>query len=313
MAIAIDICIPIYDESVRDLLVVLWNQQKQISNATIKVYLIDDASPDLVLREKNESSAKEFEAVYVQQQNNLGRSKTRNAFLKYSQAEWLLFLDGDSMPAGPDFLEHYLEYIRSSSHSGLIYGGTKYNSEIKDNHRLHYSYAIDREALPVNQRIKNPAGSFHANNFLVHRDVLESYPFEERLTHYGHEDSLFAIRLAEKNIAIQHIDNPVLHLGLDDNYRFLEKTQQAVRHLAHIHFCLPPHVLRKYSSLWKWYERCKLFYPRALSTLWIERWMQKQEQQMRAGKYRSKYFALYKLLYLLHLDPLSKMHRNSIT
>lgn len=305
---ALHICIPVFNESIGDLLAALGEEQKRIPHADIAVFIIDDASTDLDIRRENARVAEAFGATYIQQEENAGRSKTRNAFLKVTSAPWLLFLDGDSLPARENFLEEYLSYLTNDPEVSIIYGGTQYPRSVDDVHRLHHAYATDREALPVEARRKNPVGSFHANNFLIRRELLESYPFEERLTHYGHEDSLLAIRLALAGIPIQHMDNPVQHLGLVDNATFLQKTQQAVRHLAHIHHCLPAKALKKYSSLWKWYVQCRWFWPHSLCEAWSEGWMNRREEEMRAGEYHPRRFAMYKLLYLLQLDPLSRMH-----
>ncbi|NBB89523.1 MAG: glycosyltransferase, partial [Bacteroidetes bacterium] len=188
------ICIPVFNEFIGDLLAALDEQQKCIPHAEIAVFIIDDASTNLDIRRENAGVADAFGATYIQHEENAGRSKTRNAFLKVTSAPWLLFLDGDSLPERKNFLELYLSYLKDDPEAP-VYGGTQYASSVDDDHRLHHAYAADREALPVEARRKNPVGSFHANNFMIRRHLLEKHPFEERLTHYGHEDSLLAIQL----------------------------------------------------------------------------------------------------------------------
>ncbi len=308
MRYSLHICIPVFNEPLNELLASLQEEQKRTTGADIAVTIIDDASPDLAIREENKAAANKYGATYIRNEENAGRSITRNSFLKATKAPWLLFLDGDSLPARDHFLELYLSHLKDNPEVAVIYGGTQYPSSVDDRYRLHHAYATDREALPLGDRQNNPVGSFHGNNFLIRRDLLEAHPFEERLTRYGHEDSLLAIRLALAGFSIQHIDNPVQHLGLVDNLTFLQKTQQAVRHLAHIHHCLPPKTLKNFSSLWKWYLRCRWFWPRSLSASWSEGWMNRREEEMRAGEYHPRRFAMYKLLYLLQLDPLARMH-----
>jgi len=309
MADAMDICIPIYNEPVRDLLAELDQQKQKTPEVQLNIFLIDDASPDMTIREENKAAAKQFGATYSQHENNVGRSKTRNAFLELTSAPWLLFLDGDSMPEKSSYLVKYIAFLNRKPQTSIVYGGTQYPKRVGEEHKLHLAYARDREALPVQIRRKKPIRSFHANNFLIRKTVLESHPFEDRLTHYGHEDSLLAIRLAMAGFQIDHISNPVYHEGLVENQDFLQKTQQAVRHLPHIAQCLPPGILKKYSSLWKWYLRCRWFISRRYLSICTEAWMKRREQEMRAGDYHPKRFAFYKLLYLLQVDPLSRMHR----
>lgn len=308
MADAMDICIPIYNEPVRDLLAELDLQKQKTPEVQFNIFLIDDASPDLTVREGNKVAAKKFGATYIQHEKNAGRSKTRNAFLKLTYAPWLLFIDGDSLPGAENFIKLYIRWFKNNPQVPVFYGGTQYPSEVDDVHRLHHAYATDREALPVAKRRKNPIRTFHANNFLIRRDVLQAYPFEERLTDYGHEDSLMAIRLAMAGIQVNHISNPVYHKGLEKNKDFLQKTQQAIRHLPHIAHCLPPGTLEKYSDLWKWYLRCRLFWYQRWFSFCAEAWINRREEEMRAGIYHPRRFSLYKLIYLLQVDPLSRMH-----
>jgi hypothetical protein len=60
---------------------------------------------------------------------------------------------------------------------------------------------------------------------------LAQFPFEERLTGYGHEDTHFGLQLQANHIPIEHIDNPVWNLKLDTNEEFLTKTDSALRNL----------------------------------------------------------------------------------
>src|SRR5690606_37579687 len=48
---------------------------------------------------------------------------------------------------------------------------------------------------------------------------------------YGHEDTVFGERLQEEEIQVIHIDNPVIHTGLETADVFLEKTRQSVENL----------------------------------------------------------------------------------
>jgi hypothetical protein len=68
----------------------------------------------------------------------------------------------------------------------------------------------------------------------VPKDVLDQLRFEERITRYGHEDTLFGYRLREIHKDVVHIDNPVLHAGLVANREFLSKTDEALQSLLAI-------------------------------------------------------------------------------
>ena len=73
----ISVCIPVFQVEVERLVNELNNQ---IQNLEVEIILIDDAS-DTWIREKNTDLKVD---KYIQLHQNIGRSKIRNLFLKYS-------------------------------------------------------------------------------------------------------------------------------------------------------------------------------------------------------------------------------------
>jgi hypothetical protein len=102
------------------------------------------------------------------------------------------------------------------------------------NYLLRWRYSTQRESLNFEQRLLKKEAGFKTNNFVIERDVLERIPFEEKLTGYGHEDTLFGVALSTAAIPVSHIDNPVWNLNLDDNATFLLKTDEALQNLLWI-------------------------------------------------------------------------------
>jgi hypothetical protein len=76
---------------------------------------------------------------------------------------------------------------------------------------------------------------FKTNNFVIAREVLAQFPFDENLAGYGHEDTLFGLQLQQNQIPIAHVDNPVCNLHIDTNRVFMQKTDQALQNLLWIH------------------------------------------------------------------------------
>ena len=72
------------------------------------------------------------------------------------------------------------------------------------------------------------------NNFLIPAGYLRDTPFDERISGYGHEDTLFGFMQSAKGRKFLHIDNPVLHGVLETNRAFVDKTGNAVRNLVRI-------------------------------------------------------------------------------
>jgi len=228
----LSICVPVYNFDIGKLIADL---SIQINNNKIEaeIILIDDASGD-EFRQTNIAHSEKYGIRYIQLAKNIGRSAIRNLFLKYCVNDYLLFLDCDSELTNDKFIENYIRQI-SNGHK-LICGGRSYDNGLtKKTHALRKKYGIARESVSANRRNISPYKSFMTNNFVVHKKVLSKIRFDERLTQYGHEDTLFGYRLKQHGIAIMHINNPVLHDYNESNLEFLKKTEAGLKSLAKIH------------------------------------------------------------------------------
>lgn len=228
----LSVCIPIYNTNVRALVEELCAQISKIQATQIDIILIDDAS-DVGYRKGNQFDHPKVH--FFQLETNIGRSKIRNAFLKFSNAEYLLFIDGDSTVLNPSFLEGYIAYLSKHQNIAILVGASVYQDTTPDlQYRLRWKYSTSRESLGYEQRMKLQDAGFKTNNFLIRRSVFEKLPFEEKLLGYGHEDTLFGLQLVAKGIRIEHIDNPVWNFKLDTNSEFLKKTDNAIANLLWI-------------------------------------------------------------------------------
>lgn len=225
----ISVCIPVFNVDVRKLAETLLAQSQETG---AEIILIDDASKEH-FRAVNRKLRHRV-TVYHELDQNIGRSRIRNLFLQYAKYEQLLFLDCDAVILSADFLSAY-EKARQEHPEGIICGGRIYYPEPPgQSWQLHWHYGTYRESRPVDVRQKSPNRSFMTNNFLIPRKVLEAVPFNEDLTRYGHEDSLFGYELEKKGQGITHIDNPVMHGELQSNNEYVDKTRDAVRNLVYI-------------------------------------------------------------------------------
>lgn len=66
---------------------------------------------------------------------------------------------------------------------------------------------------------------------MVRRSMFLCILFDENCRQYGYEDALFGLELKRRGISILHIDNPLLHTGIDTNKAFLQKTETALNTL----------------------------------------------------------------------------------
>lgn len=226
----ISICIPIYNFDVTTLVNEL-SRQAKLLNSSYEIILIDDCSNE-GFRTINSNTCNQ--GTYIQLKENVGRAKIRNLFLAYSKYENLLFLDCDSLIIRDDFLQKYAEIIRKGDYS-VACGGRVYdlNRPPRQN-LLRWKYGIKKESQPVDVRRQFPNKSFMTNNFLVNHEILASIRFDERITEYGHEDTLFGYALKLRGITIDHIDNPVLNGDLEVNSEYLLKTEKGIKNLLHI-------------------------------------------------------------------------------
>ena len=225
----LSICIPIYNRDMHDTVSCLARQVAEV-DVPCEVVCIDDCSVQSY-RERNAQLASMCK--YVQLEENVGRARIRNLFLQYAQYEYLLFLDCDSLPQD-GFLQRYVDIIRQQPR--VVCGGRVYDPATDDRqHHLRYTYGVRCESHVAAVRRQHPYRSFMTNNFIVHREVLQTVPFDERIALYGHEDTLFGYRLMQLQVPVVHIDNPVVNGDVETNEEFLRKTREGVESLATIH------------------------------------------------------------------------------
>lgn len=226
----ISICIPVYNFDVSHLIADLEAQIKSLPGP-IEIIVIDDASADS-FKKANHAAASRHQ--YIQLAQNVGRSKIRNQFLAYAKFDYLLFLDCDSQIISTSFIENYANAI-SSEAAMVCCGGRIYPTENTDRSKmLSWTYGSRRESLSLAVRIQNSNQSFMSNNFMIHRSLLKQTRFDERLTDYGHEDTLFGYMLKQQGVNIKHIDNPILNGDIETNIHFLQKTEKGIENLLYI-------------------------------------------------------------------------------
>lgn len=224
----LSICIPVYNFNISPLVNELTNQAKSVQ-IPFEIIVIDDCSQ----RFKDENRATCENQLYIELEENVGRSKIRNLFLQYAKYDYLLFLDCDSLVENPLFLSNYVAAIKENP--SVVCGGRIYdNVQPGKEQLLSWKYGVEKESKTAEVRKEAPNKSFMTNNFLIAKKVLEEIKFDERITKYGHEDTLFGFSLKKKNIAVMHIENPVLNGDVEENTAFLNKTREGVINLIQI-------------------------------------------------------------------------------
>lgn len=154
---------------------------------------------------------------------NGGRAHARNRLLAQAESAWVLFLDADMLPDGPDFLARYIEALQPRSEPALICGGFSLQQVTpRPDQTLHALQSAASECLPADVRARAPGRYVFTSNLLVHRNVLEAIPFDEAYCGWGWEDVDWGFRVA-RHFPIRHIDNTATHTGLDTDTALMAK------------------------------------------------------------------------------------------
>lgn len=208
------------------------------------------------IRVYNDCSTKHFSSdfehlehvEYVVLKSNVGRSKVRNKLAEKAKYSKLLFLDGDSFPKEKSFLLNY--WRENLSETEILCGGTAYRGlEKNEKPKLRWVYGKAREEGGKDQ-------CFAANNFMVWKSQFLNIKFNEQIKGYGHEDTLFGIDWESEGFLIRKINAPLLHLGLETDVEFFDKTKEGVENLKLLY--LEKRVQARHNKLIKFHEKLVL-------------------------------------------------------
>jgi len=226
----ISICIPIYNFNISSLINDLTSQVNNL-DVPCEIILIDDCSLK-IYQEKNQITNEKIR--YVLLNKNIGRAKIRNLFLKYAKYENLIFLDCDSLIIDQNFINNYLDVIKENKYD-VICGGRIYDKKKPPNNQLlSWKYGLYRESKMTHSSAKKINKAFMTNNFAITKKTLEEVCFDESITKYGHEDTLFGFMLKKNNKTIKYVNNPVLNGNIETNSNFLSNTERGIQNLSDI-------------------------------------------------------------------------------
>jgi glycosyltransferase involved in cell wall biosynthesis len=227
----LSILIPVYNFDVRRLVEVLYHQVSE-QGVQYEIIVIEDGS--VKYTDENQSITRFPGCSHVVLESNIGRAAIRNKLADVARYNHLLFLDCDSMVSHPDFISRYLAFCHEEV---VVLGGRIYDPQNTDpRYSLIRKYGVARERNDLNneeRRRKHPM--FTTPNFLIPGKIFNQVRFDEKIEGYGHEDTLFGIKLKALGVEYLFIDNPVVHIGLEENTVFLAKTRKAVSNLYQLY------------------------------------------------------------------------------
>ncbi len=292
----LSVLIPVYNYDVRRLTKSL-QEQLLIAGVAYEIILGDDAS-EMRFKMINRELAVLNGVLYSEEESNLGRSKIRNKLARLAKFDNLLFIDCDSQIPDDNYIQSYLGQLPNHE---MVYGGTVYQPQLtqSENFVLHWKYGHKREQCPARYRNIEPNRSFHSNNFLISKQLFLSIGFNEDITGYGHEDTLFGYELQKYNIRILHIDNPVIHEGLESNEIFLMKTREGIKNLIRIlSMNSAEKKLIKDVTILSFYRNIERMGLRGLIEYFYNRYEHKLRQNLLGSNPNLLVFDFYKLGYL---------------
>lgn len=223
---SLSICIPVYNWDVTKLVTEL-HRQAEKAQFNVEILVFDDRS-EIEFRNINSSISSLESVSYKELEKNVGRSKIRNALVEAAKSQYVLLMDCDAEVTSCDFIEKYAE----AADFDVVVGGTAYHtSPPEPQYILRWKYGTEREMRSAETRQKSPNSSFTPFNFMIRKEIFSTLNFNENICGYGHEDTLFGWNLKQKSIEVKHIDNPLIHIGLDKTDVFLSKTEESVRNI----------------------------------------------------------------------------------
>ena len=295
----LSILIPTYNYFIQELVTEL-QRQALASGKPFEIIVSDDGSEDRY-QSANRKVGDMDHVRYVQQEDSLRRSGNRNFLGKEARYDYLLFIDCDASVFSGDFIKNYLDCCRGKL---AVCGGTAYTETPPEDPRyfLRWFYGWKRETLSASTRNKDPGASFSAFNFLIERSVFLENPFPQDIREYGHEDTIFGLVLAGRGYEIRHIDNQLVHSGLEPSKEFLAKSLKAVENLRALLSDDRYAGLIKGIRISRSYYRCRRC-GLAIFLRWLFPAVRPAIERNLTGKNPDLfYFDLYKLGYLLCLE-----------
>lgn len=289
---SLSILIPVYNWDCTQLIKDL-HFQGLVLGIPYEIIVADDCSTDRDLFDKNRVVAESHENCrFFWLQHNIGRSSIRNFMADQSKYDSLMFMDCDAYINNKSFLKNYMDVADRAS---VICGGVVHPDSIPApgvELRYYYEKKADEERS-AEFRSRTPYARFDSKIFLIDRKDFMKVRFDESYVHYGYEDVQFGHELEKNGISILHIDNPLVHMGLESSEIFLSKTRQAVLN-AFEH----KDEIENSSRLLNNYKRVVNFRMRWLFRIIWTFFQKSMERNLLGPKPKLRLFSLYKLCYI---------------
>ena len=290
----LSILIPTYNYHARALVRAL---QELVMKEGVEAEIVvgDDASTEETAWMEEAATWEGVRVVHYAE--NAGRAAHRNRMAETALGEWLLFIDCDAAVEADFSLRAYLE---ATTKAPVVCGGVR-TPAINPNPEATLRYAYERAAdrhRSAGERNRKPYFHLTTFNLFVRRDVFLNIRFDETCQDYGYEDALFGVELAKRDIPILHIDNPLIHMGIESNSIYLKKTETALQTLKRLQGKMQGH-----SHVENTANRLKQYHLTWLVRLFYCTFYKPIRHNLLGSRPNLTLFSFYKLGYFLNLSP----------
>lgn len=222
----LSVLIPTYNYNIQRLVKLLSLQLSKV-DFEYEILILDDCSTYQDLITSNQTIQNSPNCFYHKNNKNLGRTATRQKLAKLAKFDYLLFMDADVLPKYDNFIKNFSLKTQTTD---VVFGGIAYNkNKPKPNQILRWKYGSARESKSVKDRDNTPYLSIISQCFIIKKHLFSqvNYFLDNK---YG-LDVLFSQNLEKKEATILHINNPVVHNGLETNEVFIYKTIKGLKTL----------------------------------------------------------------------------------
>jgi len=196
-----------------------------------EIVVVDDGSTDKSTILQNEAISTLPCTRFIKREKNIGRAFSRNELIDGAKYNLVLLIDSDAEVCTTDFIARYWQ---NRDAAAVVCGSLRNPAgPCPKGHELRWRYEKKNERWRQKYSLnEHPYFRLTTFNLMLNREQIgPSMRFDKHCSEYGYEDSLFGLTLAQEHIPIVHIDNPLIHTGIDSNEEFLEKTEAGMRTL----------------------------------------------------------------------------------
>ncbi len=206
-----------------------FNSEKTISSSIESVLnqtyhnweliLIDDGSSDQTISIIQSYIHQDSRIIFLQNQQNLGVSFTRNRGIAKASGNWIAFLDSDDQ-WHPDKLKKQVRVIERNPKVDLVYTGSSffYSSGRQSEYILQVPKSISYHTL-LKQNV------ISCSSVLVKKALTEKYPMKRDEMH---EDYAVWLQILRDGYCAWGINEPLLRYQLSDHSKSSNKKKAAI-------------------------------------------------------------------------------------